>query len=211
MSERRVSRLPLLVLSLVALAATSFPRWSFADRHLNVPEDIQPPVYTSAGGPLLLPDGAVFALADDEWAAIPFWRPADCIRPDFNLLESFDLAALDCPLLVDGFVRWRNGPASWEARGVETVPIWFVLRTELEQATADDELTIGELAALGSLVVGTADFYHEQNHGFGIHPVSHLALVAWGTLEDARRFCLRVVEVKLRLVQVQIDFGGGAL
>jgi hypothetical protein len=206
MSHQSASRKSLLVLSLLGLAAISFPGWSFADLHLRVPQDIQPPVYTSAGGPFTLPDGTVFALHDDEWAAIPFWRPAECIRPDFNLLESFDLAALDCPLLVDGFVRWRNGPVSWEARGVGTVPIWFVLRTELEQATADDELTIVELAALGSLLVGTADFYHEQNHGFAIHPVSHLALVAWGTLEDGRRFSLRVVEVKLGLVQVHIVF-----
>lgn len=194
----------LLVFSLVGLAA--MPDVVSADQRLRVPQDIQPPVYTSAGGPFLLPDGAVFAIQDGEWAAIPLWRPAGCIRADFNLLESFDPAALDCPLLVAGFVRWKDGPVSWEARGLGAVPVWFVRWPELQQATADGTLTIGELASLGSLLKGTADFYHEQNHGFALHPMSHLTLVASGALEDGRSFQLRAVEVGLNLVEVQFVF-----
>lgn len=195
-----------LVLALLGLVAIGFPATAAADSHLRVPEDIQPPVYTSAAGPFLLPDGSVFVVQDGEWAAIPLWRPADCIRSDFNLVDYFDLAALDCPLLVEGFVRLRNGPVSWEGRGVESVPVWFVRWSELEQALADGVLTIVELAALDSLRIGSADFYQEQNHGFVLHPVSHLTLVARGNLDDGGLFHLRVVEVSLELMQVQIDF-----
>jgi hypothetical protein len=191
---------------LQVLAMLAFWSAAHADEHLRVPQGIQPPVYTSAGGPLFLPDGAIFAMHDGEWAAIPLWRPAQCIRQDFNLLEYFDLAALACPLLVEGFVRWNNGPVSWEARGLGSVPIWFVRWPELQQAMVDGRLTIVELGAVDSLVTGVADFYQEQNHSVVNHPMSHLALGASGTLEDGRSFRLHVVEVGLRLVQVQIDF-----
>ena len=177
------------------LGLLQFSGAACADEHLPVPQGIQPPVYTSAGGPLFLPDGAIFALHDGEWAAVPLWRPAQCIREDFNLLEYFDLAALACPLLVEGFVRWNNGPVSWEARGLGAVPIWFVRWPDLQQATADGHLTVVELAALDSLVIGNADFYQEQNHGVVNHPVSHLTLVASGALDDGRSFRLHVVEV----------------
>jgi hypothetical protein len=170
-----------------------------ADEHLRFPRDIQPDFYHS-GGP-------IGSLTDGEWVAIPFWRPLDSVPADFNLLDTFDPAAVDQPLLVEGFVRWRDdGPPSWEARGLGAVPFLFVLRSELQAAAADGVLTIAELASLDSLIVGAADFYQEQNHIYGIHPVSHYALVATGLLEDGRSFDVLFVEVDLEFLMTEICF-----
>ena len=167
------------------------------DEHLRFPRDVQPDFYHS-GGP-------IGSLSDGEWVAIPFWRAPESIPADFNLLGTFDPDAVDLPLLVEGFVRWRDeGPPSWEARGRGAVPIWFVRASELKVAAADGKLTIGELASFDSLQVGTADFYQEQNHIFGLHQVSHYALVASGKLSDGRLFNLLFVEVDLELLRAEI-------
>lgn len=172
-----------------------------ANVHVRVPEDVLPPFYTSV---------PVDTLHNDAWAAIPFWRPAECVPADFNLLDYFDAAAVECPLLVEGFAEFRSlddrGPILTEARGLGAVPIWFVRWPELQAAIADGVLTIGELASLPSLLVGAADMYNEQNHIYRIHQVSHFALVAHGRLQDARSFDLQIVEVDLELVRVLIEF-----
>jgi hypothetical protein len=168
-----------------------------ADEHLRFPRDIQPDFYHS-GGP-------IGSLSDGEWVAIPFWRAPESIPAEFNLLDTFDPEAVDLPLLVEGFLRWTGeGPASWEARGRGAVPIWFVRAPDLQAATADGELTIGELASLDSLRVGTADFYQEQNHIYGLHQVSHYTLVSSGELSDGRSFKLLFVEVNLEFVRAKI-------
>ena len=134
-----------------------------AGLHLRFPADIEPDFYQS-GGP-------IGSLQDGEWVAIPFWRPPDLIPDDFNLLDTFDPGAIGLPLLVEGFLRLReSGPPAWEARGLGELPFWFVSVSDFEAAAADGELTIVELSALASLVTGTADFYQEQNHIFGIQP-----------------------------------------
>ncbi|MCI0746525.1 MAG: hypothetical protein L0Y58_14080 [Verrucomicrobia subdivision 3 bacterium] len=180
---------------------------SWANERLVVPGDIQPDFYTASGGPFLLPDGTTVALNDGEWAAIPFWRPIQCVPLDFNLLETFDPRALSCPLFIAGFLEFKDGvPISWELQGVAPLPIWFVKWSELQAATADGELTIVELASLDSLQTGTATYYQDQNHLFGLHPVSHLTLVARGKLKDGRSFDLRVIEVNLKFTQAQIVF-----
>ncbi len=197
-----------LAVSTVVLTGLFLALTASANERLLIPEDTAPPLYTAAGGaPNFLPDGSVFVIHDGQWAAIPFYRPPECVPLDFNLLEGFDLAALDCPLLVEGFAEFRDpGPILTELNGLGAVPVWFVRWSELQDATADDELTILELASLESLEIGSADFYHEQNHIFGIHPVSHLTVVARGTLEDGRSFALSAVEVALELVKVRIAF-----
>ena len=173
----------------------------WANQHVRVPQDVAPPFYTSV---------PVDTLHNDDWAAIPFWRPAECVPADFNLLDYFNAAAVECPLLVEGFAEFRSlddrGPILTEARGLGAVPIWFVRWPELQAATADGALTIGELASQPSLLVGTANIYNEQNHIYRIHQVSHLALVARGTLQDARTFELQIVDVDLELVRVLIEF-----
>lgn len=182
----------------------------YADIRLRVPEDIEPPVYTSAAGPAFQTNGSLFSVHDSEWAAIPFWRSPACVPPNFNLLDQVDApAAFGCTLLVRGFVRLERQTfnlMSWEAKGVDEVPVWFVSWSELEAAMADNVLTMTELEALPSLLIGSAHIYQEQSHTFFGHQVSHLSLQARGTLEDGRTFRLSATEVALGLIHVNILF-----
>jgi hypothetical protein len=132
----------------------------------------------------------------DEWAVIGFYRPPACVPADFNLLALFDVpGAFACgPSTIDGFTIWRNGPETdpapiqAEFHGLGAVPIWFVRWPDLEAAVADDVLTIGELAALPSLLVGSASFYQETLHPEQAAQVGELEFVAHGTLEDGSPF-----------------------
>src|SRR5262245_53037929 len=177
-------------------------------QRLEFSEAFGPPSYTAATGPNLFPDGTFFAVQDDEWAAIAFYRPPSSVPAEFNLLDTIDFAALDQPLSVDGFAVFKDladpAPKVAQARGNGAVPIWFVSTAELQAATADGILTIGELSALPSLRTGTATRYYEQNHIVGIHPVSHLTIMAQGTLDDGGSFSLHGVEVGLELKEVDI-------
>lgn len=169
-----------------------------ADEHLRFPGEVPVDIYHS-GGP-------IGSLTDGRWVVIPFWRPLDTIPTDHNLLQTFDEDAIDLPLLVNGFARLRDGlPPSWEARG-NAVPFVFVRETDFLEAVDDHELTIAELLRLPSTRLGTASFYQEQNHIFGIHPVSHYAMVARGRLKDGRTFRVQFVEVDLVLIQTKVVF-----
>lgn len=183
----------------------------WANVRLRIPEDIEPPYYTSGCGPSRFSDGTIFSVHDDEWAAIPFSRSPECVPVDFNLLDQFDIPAVFfCPLLVEGFTVWNDlsdpAPILEECHGLGAVPVWFVRWSELQTAMGDGELTILELASLDSLLVGTASLYQYQNHIHDVHQVSHLTVVAQGTLEDGRSFQLSAVEVGLELEEVRIDF-----
>jgi len=130
------------------------------------------------------------AVHTDEWAAIPFYRDPSCVPADFNLLSFIDAPrAFSCPLTVEGFEVWENGPGIDRAplhavtREADAVPVWFVSWPELQAAMADGRLTITELAALPSLVVGSADQYQEV-----LHPNEMIHLNATGTLSDGRAF-----------------------
>jgi len=85
--------------------------------------------------------------------------------------------------------RWRI--AQYDAG----VPRW----SELAAAIADDDLEIGELNALPSLIVGFATDYHIQtlNTTQGRRP-AHSTVVANGTLEDGRSFQFHYHEVLSR-------------
>ena len=130
------------------------------------------------------------AIHTDEWAAIPFYRDPSCVPPDFNLMRSFDVPrAFRCPLTVEGFEVWENGPGVDAApmlsvsRAAEGMPVWFVKWPELEAAMRDGVLTIGELAGMESLIVGTADSYQEV-----LRPGESITIHATGSLSDGRRF-----------------------
>ena len=53
---------------------------------------------------------------------------------------------------------------------------------------SDGTLTIGELAGLPSLLVGSASFYSETIHPTQAAQVPFIVFVARGTLEDGRLF-----------------------
>lgn len=74
-----------------------------------------------------------FVIHDDTTAAIAFYRDPSCVPLTFNLLNLFDAPrAFGCPLTVDGFDVWKNGPPpvdqgpiQSETRGLGAVPVWF--------------------------------------------------------------------------------------
>lgn len=72
------------------------------------------------------------------------------------------------------------------------MPVWFVSWPVLSTAIVDGTLTIGELAALPSLTVGTATFYEETLHPLGANKVAKIEFNARGTLTDGRSFQVAV-------------------
>src|SRR5262249_47013766 len=135
-------------------------------------------------------------------------------------LDFFDIPrAFGCPLTVRGFEVWKNGlpidqaPLTSKTYGLGNVPVWFVAWSELEAATADQVLTITELASLPSLQIGYADFYEEtlQPPAIGDRTPDHLQINATGALENGTAFRVRlsarILETAPQLVHhVSIDF-----
>ena len=154
---------------------------------------------------------------DGEWAAIAFYRPPACVRSDFNMLDFFDVpAAFGCNATpepyLSGFGIFENGPFAPPIQSLlklvpgQTMPVWFVRWSELDAAIADDSLTIGELAALPSLVVGEATFYSETLHPLGAAKQTMTNIVAYGDLEDERTFAYLATETHSVLRHVEIEF-----
>jgi hypothetical protein len=149
---------------------------------------LAPSVVNAQGGPIIqtfpspeLPGppwyanfSADFIPTDDGTVGIAFIRDPSCIPADFNLLLMFDApAAFGCELTIEG-KSWRwtaTDPFPFQSRywGLGAVPIYFVDEAELAAATQDGVLTIGELQALPSLLIGFADSFleviHNENQG----------------------------------------------
>lgn len=151
-------------------------------------------------------------LHTEEWAFVVFYRPPECVRADFNLLNFFDIpAAFACqPPTTDGFVIIADSadtPLQSKLHGLGAVPVWFVRWPELSAAIADDVLTITELGGLPSLMTGSASFYTETLHPYGGAQVSKLTLVGAGTLEDGRSFRIQANMQERTVTVVHIEFG----
>lgn len=153
---------------------------------------------------------------DGEWAAIAFYRPPECIRSDFNLLDFFDApTAFGCyasePYLV-GFGIFQGGPfdppiqSRLQSNPGQIMPVWFVSWSELRAAIADDTLTIGDLEALPSLVKGGATFYTETLHPYQAAKQTMTSIVAMGFLDDGRAFVYRATETHGTLRSIEISF-----
>lgn len=147
------------------------------------------PAYARVGAD---PAGEVSVPHDDTWAAVVFYRQVACVPSGFNLMTFFDFpGAFSCPMTVEGHEVWEHGPGVDAApfqvvtRDAGPVPVWFVSWPALEAAAADGVLTKAELAAMPSLVVGTATWYHEV-----LHPDEMILLNARGTLSDGRTFTI---------------------
>ncbi len=181
-----ISRLALVMLMVASLLLVSAP---------SVSANVRLP-----GGdvPFYARIAAAEVYHTDEWAAVVFYRPPSCVRPDFNLLDFYDVpAAFACgPLTTGGHEIWANGPATDPApkmtdlHGLGAVPVWFVSWPALEQAVADGMLTIGELDALPRHT-GAASFFHELLHPEGAKTYV-IEINATGTLEDGRTFRLHI-------------------
>lgn len=150
----------------------------------------------------------------DEWAAIAFYRDLSCVPPDFNLLRFFDPMpprAFSCPLTVHGFVIYKTpgpgmAPHQAKLQGDGSVPILFVRWDELQEAVADNRLTLTELLRMNSLRQGSARFFQETLHPTDGARQTMLEINAFGVLEDGESFDYQVTEVKGDLVHVSIAF-----
>lgn len=210
----RIHRRPIRLIGLLAtlallLGATAAP----ASANVRI-SPAETPFYAHIVGAHLTGAG-LQAYRTDEWAAIPFYRPPGCVPADFNLLDFFDVPRVfGCgPMTVEHSTVWSNGPETdpvpmhTRSLGLGAVPVWFVSWPELEAAVADDEMTIGELARLPSLMVGSASIYSETLNPSGGALVPRDVTVAIGALEDGRAFRLNSVSGgEAGYIQVQITF-----
>ena len=198
--EGVVRNLPRLTHLLVALVPLFLVSVSQAQIHINIPEDRQPPFYANFD--------RGFMPHTDEWAVVIFYRSPGCVPPNFNLLDRFDFTPAFpggpprpflCDLHIEGRTNWVSlddpYPADAHYQGTGAVPLWFVRWPELQAAVADDELTIAELAALPSLLIGSASFYHESiRNDIRGQRGGNEALIASGTLMDDREFQVEITE-----------------
>jgi hypothetical protein len=150
----------------------------------------------------------------DEWAAIVFYRPPECVPGDFDLLDFDDAPrAFGCaPPTTDGFSIWSGEPYSSapiqiNLHGLGAVPVWFVSWPELQYAIADDgSLTMPELEGMQSLLIGSASFYKETLHPTGGAQVPMINYVAHGSLESGQSFKVHATLVTVGVTHVQIAF-----
>lgn len=187
-------------------------QWLGGTAHANVRLE-------ATGGPFYARIESGLIHNDGEWAAIAFYRSPDCVPHDFNLLDFFNPAAMDCPSFVAGFEIWKNGPSAGDEAPIQSrlnntgpMPIFFVSWTELQIAISDGVLTIVELKGLPSLQIGAATFYTETLHpsngpggGQGAQQTM-TSIVASGFLQDGRAFTYQATETKNTLRHVKIEF-----
>ena len=152
------------------------------------------------GAPFYMRSGPILKqfFVSDGWLVIPFFRDPSCIRPDFNLLQVFDVpAAFSCALTVEGFyiieadASQGSFPMIVQSTG-SAVPFWFVKWDAFSQISEDGKVTIDEIKTINPLK-GTAHKFKEtlrprmDNH--------HVQMNASGTLEDGRLFNFHVTHV----------------
>jgi hypothetical protein len=152
---------------------------------------------------------------DGEWLAIPIYRSPECVPSDFNLLDAMHYpgpdgpGAFGCELLVRGsYLVERGAPEGTFPRSVsstgDAVPIWFVRWAEFQAAAADGRVTLPDLAALPSLLRGTATRFDEML--FPREADHHVEIDARGTLEDGRSFTFHVTHALDRTERIEIAF-----
>ena len=171
-------------------------------------DDPGPPFYAISGNGGFLPH-------TDAWVAIPFDRTLGCVPAGANLLTIDVPAAFGCPLTVSGHAHWETGPGidlapRQSQLSGSAVPIVFAAWSAVQAATADGVLTLPELLALPSAVIGTATQYTETDI-FGISgPLGAgrgmYKITARGTLSNGHSFSVHVNEVLGELRVVEIKF-----
>jgi hypothetical protein len=201
-SDSAIGRSCLLLTLMVAILTVG----AYGSIRLLVPEE-------DPGGPYYARIEFGLVHHTDEWAAIAFYRNTNCVPLNFNLLAFFAPQALGCPLTVEGFDVWKNGPfpvdqapIQSKLTGLGAVPVWFVSWPELQAALGDGRLTKSELMAMSSLQVGTATYFKETLHPDGGAEQSALEIVALGTLTDGRSFLYQAAEAAGELRVVHIEF-----
>ncbi len=205
--SKSVTRVVRLLLALAALTALLPASKAGAATRLDVPEESPgAPYYARLGGPTIAPHTA-------QWAAIVFYRNPACVPSSFNLMSFFaGPAAFGCPLTVEGFEIWENGPGQDPAprlsklREAGPVPIWFVSWPQLQAAAADGALTMAELSALPSLITGVATQFSETLHPSQSNKKGKINIGAHGSLSDGRIFDFQLVAHDADVKHVTIRF-----
>jgi hypothetical protein len=183
---RRILKNLLMVTLVVSVLTLFIAGVAYANVRNTIPPDPFAPIYTDWYG-------------NDEWVAFIFYRPPECVPPDFNIFNFFDFRAYGClPLTVKGFVIYENPgdfvPVQAKLHGLGTLPVWFVSLTDYDNAKSGG-LYMAELKEMSSLLIGSASFYNETLHPEG-HPTMPMKnIVARGTLEDNRSFRLHALWV----------------
>jgi hypothetical protein len=183
--SRKLKTLLVATAAIVLLAAV-LVGVAYANVRKKVPdEDPYAPIYTDWYG-------------NENWVAFVFYRPPEDVPDTFNIFEFFDFNAYQYPLTVEGFVIYENPgdfvPIQAKLRGLGSVPVWFVSRTDYNSAKGNG-LYRAELEELDSLLIGSASFFEETLHPEG-HPTMPMKdIVARGTLEDGRAFRLHALWV----------------
>ena len=154
-------------------------------------------------------------LHTDEWAAIIFYRPPECVPEDFNLLDFYNFDAFSCaPPTTDGFIIWSgepwlSDPIQINLKGLGAVPVWLVKWSELETAIGDDELTMTELVEMPSLLKGSAIIYAETLHPLTGKPdvkkPPMIEYVARGALIDGGSFYIHALMVVGKISKMVIE------
>ncbi len=157
-----------------------------------------------------------------EWTVIVFYRPPDCIPADFNLSQFFHFpdengpGAFGCaPTTTTGTELWETGPETdpapleAEMAGRGAVPVWFIANAEMQTAMEDGIVTIDELEALPSRLVGTATTYSEFLRPTQSSAAPMIQFSAEGTLESGAPFGVDVSKGAPDVADhVTIDIGG---
>jgi hypothetical protein len=182
---------------------------------LATPPSFANVVLESSGPPFysIVANGG-FVPHTDEWAALPLARKLSCVPPDANLLAFAGPPSAACAVLT-GREHWETAPGPGLAprqtvfRGLGAVPIVFAPWALVQDALADDVLTLAELTG-PDVRLGYARVYHETDilgvsgplgAGRGMYKIS-----AHGDMVDGGSFRLLVNEVLGELQTVEIEF-----
>jgi len=166
---------------------------------LDIPGDSPGPPFYSLIQPGWFP-------MTEEWAAVMWLRDPGCVPDDFNILQFFDPPPRPffCALTIEGHEIWNTdppdptvGPKNIIARGLGAVPLYFVSTADLLPAIGDGQLTITDLEAMPSLLVGFADFFTlSQQTGVarGRPGEGTITISSRGHLTDGRAFFFQTAE-----------------
>jgi len=144
-----------------------------------------------------------FLPANDQWTVLVFYRDPACIPTDFNLLEfthfpgPAGLGAFACPLVVEGYdMRFASLDPTQPPEYMRMFnrspqqPVWFVASAEFDALFERGYLHIDEIAAMPSLVRGSAWKFDEQLYPAVSNPEPAITMSARGRLETGQRFDL---------------------
>jgi len=166
---------------------------------IDIPEESPGPPFYSLIQPGWFP-------MTEDWGAVAWLREPACVPDDFNILQLVDPPPRPffCALTIEGHEIWNTdppdpsvGPLNIRASGLGAVPIYFVATGDLLPAMGDGVLTIAELEAMPSLLVGHADRFNlSQQTGTarGRPGEGNIVISASGSLTDGRTFLFQTAE-----------------